>query len=159
MRHQVKGGKLGRTSSHRKATLRSMSIALITHHRVVTTLAKAKALSRVVEPLITRAKEDTMHNRRQVFSFLQDNDSTSKLFSEIGPKVGDRPGGYTRIIKIGYRVGDSATSAVIELVDYNDVKPQAEGAKKKRTRRSAPKSKPAKAAAETKEAGEATAEA
>jgi large subunit ribosomal protein L17 len=135
MRHRLKGRKLGRTASHRKATLRSLSIALITHHRVVTTLAKAKELRRHVEPVITRSKEDTTHNRREVFSFIQDNKTVSKLFDEVGPKVGDRPGGYTRIVKIGYRTGDSADMAVIELVDYNTSGPEETGKTKKRTRR------------------------
>lgn len=141
MRHQVKGSKLGRTSAHKKATMRSLSIALLTHNRIVTTLAKAKELRRYVEPLINRAKEDTMHNRRQVFSFLQDNFTTSRLFDEIGPKVGDRPGGFTRTIRVGYRMGDSADRAVIELVDFNDVKPGDVSRKKKRTRRGAAKPK------------------
>ena len=135
MRHRLKGSKLGRTASHRKATLRALSIALITHHRVVTTLSKAKELRRHIEPVITRAKEDTMHNRREVFSFIHDNDAVSKLFNEIGPKVADRPGGYTRVIKIGYRTGDSADMAVIELVDYNTTGGDEAGKKKKRTRR------------------------
>lgn len=157
MRHQVKGSKLGRTSAHKKATMRSLCISLITHNRIVTTLAKAKELRRYVEPLINRAKEDSMHNRRQVFSFLQDNFSTSRLFDEIGPKVGDRPGGFTRVIRIGYRIGDSADRAVIELVDYNDVQPSDVSKKKKRTRRGSSKPKaeaaaPAVAAAEVVEA-------
>jgi large subunit ribosomal protein L17 len=135
MRHRLKGSKLGRTASHRKATLRALSIALITHHRVVTTLSKAKELRRHIEPVITRAKEDTMHNRREVFSFIHDNDAVSKLFNEVGPKVADRPGGYTRVIKIGYRTGDSADMAVIELVDYNTTGGEETGKKKKRTRR------------------------
>jgi large subunit ribosomal protein L17 len=141
MRHQVKGSKLGRTSAHKKATMRSLCISLITHKRIVTTLAKAKELRRYVEPLINRAKEDSMHNRRQVFSFLQDNFSTSQLFDEVGPKVGDRPGGFTRVIRIGYRIGDSADRAVIELVDYNDVQPSDVSKKKKRTRRGSSKPK------------------
>lgn len=141
MRHQVKGSKLGRTSAHKKATMRSLCISLITHKRIVTTLAKAKELRRYVEPLINRAKEDSMHNRRLVFSFLQDNFSTSQLFDEVGPKVGDRPGGFTRVIRIGYRIGDSADRAVIELVDYNDVQPSDVSKKKKRTRRGSSKPK------------------
>jgi large subunit ribosomal protein L17 len=167
MRHQVKGSKLGRTSAHKKATMRSLSISLLTHNRIVTTLAKAKELRRYVEPLINRAKEDTMHNRRQVFSFLQDNFTTSRLFDEIGPKVGDRPGGFTRVIRVGYRIGDSADRAVIELVDYNDVKPGDVARKKKRTRRGAAKPKadvaevvaPVAAAPVVAEAAEAAVEA
>lgn len=135
MRHRIKGSKLGRTASHKKATIRSLSIALLTHHRIVTTLTKAKELRRHVEPVINRSKEDTTHNRREVFSFLQDNKSVSKIFDEIGPKVADRPGGYTRIVKIGTRVGDSAEMAIIELVDYNESDSSTTGAKKKRTRR------------------------
>lgn len=146
MRHRLKGRKLGRTASHRKATLRSLSIALITHHRVVTTLSKAKELRRHIEPVITRSKEDTTHNRREVFSFIHDNATVSKLFDEVGPKVGDRPGGYTRIVKIGYRTGDSADMAVIELVDYNTTGTEESGKKKKRTRRAGSGKTPTSAA-------------
>jgi large subunit ribosomal protein L17 len=136
MRHRLKGSKLGRTASHKKATMRSLSIALLTHHRIVTTLPKAKELRRYVEPVINRAKEDTMHNRREVFSFIHDNKTVSKLFDEIGPKVGDREGGYTRVVKIGYRLGDAADMAVIELVDYNEsAGDTTTSKKKKRTRR------------------------
>lgn len=118
--------------------MRSLCIALLTHNRIVTTLPKAKELRRYVEPLITRGKEDTMHNRREAFSFLQDNKTVSKLFDEIGPKVGERPGGYTRVVRVGLRVGDSAERAVIELVDYNDILPGGDvSKKKKRTRRGA----------------------
>jgi len=135
MRHRLKGSKLGRTASHKKATMRSLSIALLTHHRVVTTLAKAKELRRYVEPIINRSKEDTMHNRREVFSFIHDNKTVTKLFDEIGLKVADREGGYTRVVKIGYRTGDSADMAVIELVDYNTSETADTAKKKKRTRR------------------------
>jgi large subunit ribosomal protein L17 len=135
MRHRVKGKKLGRTASHKKATMRSLSIALLTHHRIVTTLPKAKELRSYVEPLVNRAKEDTMHNRREVFSFLQDNATVSKIFDEIGPKVGDRQGGYTRVIKMGTRIGDAAQMAIIELVDYNESEVTTAGSKRKRTRR------------------------
>jgi large subunit ribosomal protein L17 len=142
MRHQLKGKKLNRTASHRNATLRSLSIALIKNERIVTTTTKAKELRRIIEPIITRAKEDTMHNRREVFSFLHDNNSTSKLFNEIAPKCASRPGGYTRVIKLGTRQGDGAEIAVIELVDYNDVRPDTAGSKKKkRTRRGGAKVK------------------
>lgn len=135
MRHKVKGRKLGRTKSHRAATLRALSVALIKEHRIVTTLPKAKELRTFVEPLITRAKEDTSHNRRQVFSKLNDKEAVSSLFDEIAKRVGDRPGGYTRVIKMGSRSGDAADMAVIELVDYNDIKPE-DSRKKKGTRRS-----------------------
>lgn len=134
MRHLVKGRKLGRTPSHRKATLNSLSVALIKEHRIVTTEAKAKELRPYVEPLITKAKEDTTHNRRQVFSKLKNKEVVSHLFDEVAKKAMDRPGGYTRVIKIGNRSGDGAKMAVIELVDYNDIKPE-DSKKKKKTRR------------------------
>ncbi len=143
MRHRVKGRKLSRTSAHRKATMRSLTMALVREHRIVTTVAKAKELRRFVEPLITRSKEDNLLNRRMVFSSLQNKETVKKLFEEIGPQSKDRPGGYTRVIKIGFRQGDGADMAVIELVDYNDIKPEGgKTTKKKRTRRagkSAPK--------------------
>jgi large subunit ribosomal protein L17 len=123
MRHRKKGKKLGRTSSHRKRTLQALSNALIENKRITTTVAKAKALRPFVEPLITRAKEDTQHNRRQVFRHLQSNDAIEELFGEVSERVGDRPGGYTRIIKLGQRSGDGAELAMVELVDYNDVQP------------------------------------
>lgn len=136
MRHRVKGRKLSRTAAHRKATMRALSMALIREHRITTTVAKAKELRGFVEPLITRAKVDSHHNRKQVFSSLQNNDAVTQLFTEIGPKVGDRPGGYTRVIKTGYRQGDAAEMAIIELVDFNDLAPEdTKSTKKKRTRR------------------------
>lgn len=135
MRHKVKGRKLSRTASHRSATMRALTTALVKEHRIVTTVAKAKELRRFVEPIITRAKEDTHHNRKEVFSSLQDKDTVSLLFNEVGPKSKDRPGGYTRVIKIGHRQGDGAEMAVIELVDYNDIQPEGKATKKKRTRR------------------------
>lgn len=134
MRHLKKGRKLGRNTSHRKATLASLSRALIKEHQIVTTVPKAKELRRYVEPLITKAKTDTPHKRRQVFSKLNDKESVSHLFDEVAPKAMDRPGGYTRIVKLGYRSGDDAQMAVIELVDYNDVQPK-DAQKKSRTRR------------------------
>jgi large subunit ribosomal protein L17 len=123
MRHRKKGKKIGRTSSHRERTLQALSNALIENKRITTTVAKAKALRPFVEPLITRAKEDTQHNRRQVFRHLQSNDAVGELFDEVSERVGDRPGGYTRIIKLGQRSGDGAELAMVELVDYNDVPP------------------------------------
>lgn len=136
MRHQVRGRKLGRTSSHRLATMRALSTALIKNRRIETTLAKAKELRRYVEPLITRArKEDNSHNRRQIFSFLNDKDAVTMLYDEIIEAVGDREGGYTRVIKTGIRKGDGAPTAIIELVDFNDVKPEGKEKKKRRTRR------------------------
>jgi len=135
MRHRKKGKKLGRTSSHRKRTLQALSNALIENKRITTTVAKAKALRPFVEPLITRAKEDTQHNRRQVFRHLQSNDAIEELFSEVSERVGDRPGGYTRIIKLGQRSGDGAELAMVELVDYNDVQPADTGGGSGGTRR------------------------
>ncbi|PLW97025.1 MAG: 50S ribosomal protein L17 [Marinilabiliales bacterium] len=121
MRHGKKFNHLGRTSAHRKAMLGNMASSLIMHKRINTTVAKAKALRKYVEPLITKAKEDTTHNRRVVFSYLQDKNAVSELFREISQKVADRPGGYTRIIKTGRRLGDGAEMAMIELVDYNEL--------------------------------------
>ncbi len=123
MRHRKKGRKIGRTSPHRKRTLQALSNALIENKKITTTAAKAKELRPFVEPLITRAKEDTEHNRRQVFRHLQNKEMVSELFDEVAERVGDRPGGYTRIIKLGQRSGDGAELALVELVDYNDVKP------------------------------------
>lgn len=127
MRHRKKGKKIGRTSPHRKRTLQALSNALIENKRITTTVAKAKALRPFVEPLITRAKEDTEHNRRQVFRHLQNKESITELFGEVAERVGDRPGGYTRIIRLGQRSGDGAELAMVELVDYNDVQPAGTG--------------------------------
>ena len=136
MRHQKKRHKLGRTRAHRKATLASLSTALIEHKRITTTLPKAKALRTFVEPLITRAKDDTGHNRRQVFRHLNDKTAVNELFGDVAEQVGDRPGGYTRVIKLGRRHGDGADMAMIELVDYNDVQPEGGGGGgRRRTRR------------------------
>ena len=134
MRHQKKRHQIGRGHSHRKATLAALSNALIRHKRITTTLPKAKALRVYVEPLINRAKDDTTHNRRQVFRHLQDKESIKELFGEISMKVTDRPGGYTRVIKLGQRAGDAAPMAMIELVDYNDVQPEG-GSASRRSRR------------------------
>lgn len=123
MRHRKKGKKLGRTSPHRERTLQALSNALIENKKITTTIAKAKAVRPFVEPLITRAKDDTEHNRRQVFRHLQNKEMVSELFEEVAERVGDRPGGYTRVIKLGQRSGDGAELALVELVDYNDVKP------------------------------------
>lgn len=135
MRHRKKGKKIGRKKGHRKQTLAALSRSLIENKRIRTTLAKAKALRPFVEPLITRAKEDTDHNRRQVFRHLQDKQAVAELFNEVSDRVGDRPGGYTRIIKLGRRSGDGAQLAMIELVDYNDVPPSTPGGDGSRTRR------------------------
>ncbi len=120
MRHNKKFNHLGRTASHRKAMLANMAISLIMHKRITTTVAKAKALKKYVEPLITRAKEDTTNNRRVVFSYLQNKFAIKELFSVVGEKVADRPGGYTRIIKTGARQGDAAEVCFIELVDFDE---------------------------------------
>ena len=121
MRHRKIGRQLSRNSSHRKATLQSLSIALIKHGAIKTTVAKAKELRRVAEPLITRSKVDSVHNRRIAFSRLRDKDSVGILFNELGPRYAERAGGYTRIIKCGYRAGDNAPMAYIELVDRPEV--------------------------------------
>jgi large subunit ribosomal protein L17 len=121
MRHGKKVNHLGRTDSHRKAMMANMASSLILHKRITTTLAKAKALRVYVEPILTKAKSDTTHSRRTVFSYLQDKDTVSILFREIAEKIANRPGGYTRIIKLENRLGDNAEMALIELVDYNTV--------------------------------------
>ena len=120
MRHSKKINHLGRTSSHRKAMLANMAISLIMHKRISTTTAKAKALKVYVEPIITRSKNDTTHSRRTVFSYLQDKFAVTELFRAVAPKVADRPGGYTRILKTGFREGDNAEMCIIELVDFNE---------------------------------------
>jgi large subunit ribosomal protein L17 len=135
MRHRKKGKKLGRTNTHRKRTLQSLSNALIENKRITTTLPKAKALRPFVEPLITRAKEDSEHNRRQVFRYLQNKQAVRELFDEVSARVGDRPGGYTRIIRAGRRSGDGAELALVELVDFNDVPPEGGSSGRSRTRR------------------------
>jgi large subunit ribosomal protein L17 len=129
MRHLVKGHKIGRSASHRKATLQALSTTLIKEHRIKTTVAKAKALRPFLEPLITRAKVDSTHNRRIVFSKLNNKKAVSLLFDEIAVKAKNRPGGYTRVIKIGARKGDGAETALIELVDYNDIKPDSKSSR------------------------------
>jgi large subunit ribosomal protein L17 len=121
MRHGKKHNHLGRTTSHRKAMLSNMATSLILHKRITTTLAKAKALRVYVEPILTKGKDDTTHSRRTVFSYLQDKDATTILFREIAEKIANRPGGYTRIVKLENRLGDNAEMAIIELVDYNTV--------------------------------------
>jgi len=120
MRHRKSFNHLGRTSSHRKAMLSNMAASLILHKRITTTVAKAKALRGYVEPLITKSKDDTTHSRRIAFSYLQSKEAVTELFREIAKKVGDRPGGYTRILKLGNRLGDNADMAMMELVDFNE---------------------------------------
>lgn len=166
MRHGNKVNHLGRTTSHRRALLSNMATSLILHKRLTTTVAKAKALRKYVEPLITRAKTDTSHSRRMVFSYLQDKESVTTLFGEVASKISERPGGYTRIIKLGQaRLGDSAEMCLIELVDFNDLYtkegPATKKAKTRRSRRSSGKKAEATASAEGAEAAgqEATEEA
>ena len=152
MRHQVKGRKLGRTASHRKATLISLATALLKHKRIRTTLAKAKETRGFVEKLITKAKKDDLHSKKQVMDFIKDKEVVKELFSEIVPKIGDRPGGYTRVIKIGNRLGDAASLAVIELVDYNDIITAKAEEKKEEKETKAKKKKEAEEQAEMEEA-------
>ena len=121
MRHGKKVNHLGRKTAHRKALLRNLTLALIEHKRINTTLAKAKALRKFVEPIVTRSKSDSMHSRRVVFSYLQNKEMIKELFGVIGPKVADRPGGYVRVIKTGFRKGDGAEMAMVELVDFNEI--------------------------------------
>lgn len=137
MRHNKKFNHLGRTASHRKATLANMASSLIMHKRINTTVAKAKALKMYVEPLITKSKEDTTHSRRIVFSYIKDKYAVTELFRVVAPKVGDRPGGYTRILKTGFRQGDAADMCFIELVDFNEIYVnEAKSEAKAKTRRS-----------------------
>jgi large subunit ribosomal protein L17 len=172
MRHSRVINHLGRTSSHRKAMLANMATSLILHKRITTTTAKAKALRTYVEPLITKSREDSTHSRRVVFSYLKDKTAVAELFRDISPKIGERPGGYTRILKLGNRIGDNADMCILELVDYNEAMLGGEAAKTKTTRRrratkkkegavvetttpKATKSKTSKAEEQVKEPGDA----
>jgi large subunit ribosomal protein L17 len=153
MRHGDKINNLGRKASHRSALLSNLASQLITHKRIVTTLAKAKVLRTYIEPLITKAKENTTHQRRVVFSYLQDKEAIVELFGTVAEKVAGRPGGYTRIIKLGTRSGDAAETALIELVDFNEIYGKGKGETKeagRKTRRAGGKKK-----AETAETGKA----
>ena len=148
MRHNKAINHLGRQSGHRKAMLANMASSLILHKRITTTVAKAKALRSYVEPLITKSKEDSTHSRRVVFSYLKDKNATAELFRVVAPKVADRPGGYTRVLHTGFRQGDAAEMALIELVDFNEAAlASAPKAEKKATRRSRAKKAEAPAAA------------
>ncbi|CAM1372775.1 50S ribosomal protein L17 [Tenacibaculum litopenaei] len=152
MRHGKKFNHLGRKTAHRKSMLANMACSLIEHKRINTTEAKAKALRKFVEPLITKSKDDTTHNRRVVFSYLRNKYAVTELFKEISVKVADRPGGYVRIIKLGNRQGDNAPMAMVELVDYNELyNPKGNKAKKstRRSRRGGGKKADAPAAVET----------
>lgn len=156
MRHNKAVNHLGRKSGHRKALLANMASSLILHKRITTTVAKAKALKSYVEPLITKSKEDTTHSRRVVFSYLKDKNAVTELFRTVAPKVADRPGGYTRVLHLGFRQGDAADMALIELVDFNEAAlASAPKAAKKSTRRS--RSKKAEEAAPAAEASVAEA--
>jgi large subunit ribosomal protein L17 len=157
MRHLVKGRKLNRTAAHRSATMRALAMALIKNDRITTTLAKAKELRSFIEPLITRAKVDAMHNRRIVFSHLNEKTSVTKLFDVIGPASKDRPGGYTRVLKLGFRAGDGAETALIELVDMVDTEaaPRKSSEDAKKTRRSRRSSGKAATTDQTEEASPA----
>ena len=166
MRHNKKFNHLGRTASHRDAMLANMAVSLIMHKRITTTLAKAKALKKYIEPLITRCKEDTTNSRRVVFRYLQKKEAIKELFGEVAAKVADRPGGYTRVIKLGTRQGDAAEIAFIELVDFDENMAKTPKAAKKtrRSRKAAskvevPAETQATEAPETKEAPVATEEA
>lgn len=148
MRHNKAINHLGRKSGHRKALLSNMATSLILHKRITTTVAKAKALKSYVEPLVTKSKDDTTHNRRVVFSYLKSKEAVTELFRNVAPKVADRPGGYTRVLHVGFRQGDAAEMAIIELVDFNEaaLASAEKTAAKKTTRRS--RAKKAEVAAE-----------
>ena len=154
MRHNKAINHLGRQAGHRKALLANMACSLIQHKRITTTVAKAKALKSYVEPLITKSKDDTTHNRRIVFSYLKDKEAVKELFGAVAQKVADRPGGYTRVLHIGFRQGDAAEMALIELVDFNEAALAAttKAAAKKTTRRSRAKKAEAAPAAEAPKA-------
>jgi len=151
MRHRKGFNHLGRKKGHRRAMLANMASSLIVHKRITTTLAKAKALRSYVEPLITKSKDDATHSRRVVFSYLNDKEATAELFKEVSPKISNRPGGYTRIIKLGTRQGDSADMALIELVDFNELLiKEAKPKKARRSRRAGSSTKTSAPAAEAK---------
>lgn len=153
MRHNKALNHLGRKSGHRKALMSNMASSLILNKRITTTVAKAKALKSYVEPLITKSKEDTTHSRRVVFSYLKDKKAVAELFRTVAPKIADRPGGYTRVLHVGFRAGDAAEMALIELVDFNEAAlATAKPAAKKTTRRSTKKAEAAPAAEKPAEA-------
>lgn len=146
MRHNVKGRKLGRTASHRKATLISLITSLLKYKRIKTTLAKAKETRGFAEKLVTKARKGDLHAKKQVMEVIKDKEVVKELFSEIIPKIGERPGGYTRVVKLGYRMGDAAQMAILELVDYNEVvTARAEQQKEKREAKAKDKAEKAKA--------------
>lgn len=149
MRHQRVINHLGRTSAHRKSMISNMAVSLIMHKRITTTTAKAKALKTFVEPIITKSKEDSTHSRRVVFGYLKDKEAVSELFRTVSPKIAERPGGYTRILKTGNRIGDNAEMCIIELVDFNEIMMGGEKAKPKTARRRRSVKKTSDASAET----------
>ena len=149
MRHNNKTKSLGRLTGHRKAMLANMACSLIEHKRITTTIAKGKVLRRYIEPLLTKSKSDTTHSRRVVFSYLQDKEAITELFGNVAIQIADRPGGYTRVIKTGFRVGDAADMCMIELVDFNEIYGKEEKKKTRRARRGGAK----KEATSTVEAG------
>jgi len=158
MRHRNKINHLGRKTAHRKAMLSNMANSLILHKRVKTTIAKAKALRMYVEPLLTKSKEDSTHSRRTVFSYLKDKDAVNELFRSVAPRIAERPGGYTRILKTGARMGDNAEMCIMELVDFNELTvgtplktADKQSGSRKRTRRSAKKAEATGEETETKE--------
>ncbi|EFI70964.1 MULTISPECIES: 50S ribosomal protein L17 [Segatella] len=151
MRHNKKFNHLGRTASHRDALLSNLAISLIMHKRITTTLAKAKALKKYVEPLVTRAKNDSTNSRRVVFRYLQNKEAIKELFGTVAAKVGDRPGGYTRVIKLGTRQGDAAPIAFIELVDFDENMSKSAKSAAKKTRRSRKSTKAVEEVVETPE--------
>ena len=155
MRHGKKFNHLGRTSAHRKAMLSNMACSLILHKRISTTVAKAKELRKFVEPLITKSKEDSTHSRRTVFAYLKQKEAVAELFRDVSVKVANRPGGYTRILRLGNRLGDAAEMCMIELVDFNEfITSGSKPAAKAKTRRSRAKAKPAEGTAEATETTE-----
>jgi len=156
MRHGVKGRKLGRTASHRLATLKSLATSVLKHKRIKTTVAKAKEARGLVDKLITKAKRNDLHSRRLVLEYVNDKDVVKELFNEVVPKVGDRPGGYTRVIKLGRRLGDAAELAILELVDYNDVANEKAAENKERREAKAQAKKEAVEAQEAQAAGQET---
>ena len=158
MRHNKKFNHLGRTASHRNAMLSNMAVSLIKHKRITTTVEKAKALKKFIEPLLTKSKNDTTNSRRVVFSYLKDKYAITELFKEISVKIADRPGGYTRIIKTGHRLGDNASMCFIEFVDYDDNMAKEKVAKKSTRTRRSKKAAAAPAAEEAPVAEEAKAE-
>ncbi len=154
MRHNKKFNHLGRKAGHRKAMLANMAVSLIVHKRISTTVAKAKALRMYIEPIITKSKDDSTHSRRTVFSYLKDKEAVTELFRAVSPKIMNRPGGYTRILKTGFRLGDAADMCIIELVDFNENYTTAKADNKSKTRRSRSGAKKDEGAAEAKPAAE-----